>query len=254
MFPDLRTRLIGHPLIELPVVASTNKYAAEHLDLPELRHGTVILAHEQTGGRGQRDRSWISAGGLDLTFSIVLRPRDLKAQDQWILGRLSALAVYDAIRTVQPADVRVKWPNDVLVGVRKVAGILIENEVSGSRITSSILGIGVNVNTVDLHNDLHATSLRLITGQLHSRLELLESICQAFERRWYAWEESGDGAEQDYIDALWMRGRWASFELDGQPVKARPLDVDRDGRLIVELEDGRTEAFGLHRLRFGPRA
>jgi BirA family biotin operon repressor/biotin-[acetyl-CoA-carboxylase] ligase len=161
--------------------------------------------------------------------------------------------VHDAIRAVQPADVRVKWPNDVLIGLRKVAGILIENEVSGDRITCSIIGIGVNVNNVDLDNDLHATSLRLSTGQLHSRLELLESICQAFENRWSAWEDKGDGAERDYVDALWMRGRWASFELDGAPIKARPLDVDPDGRLIVELEDGRTEALGLHRIRFARR-
>ena len=253
MPPEFHTRIIGHPLIELPIVDSTNKYAAEHLDLPELRHGAVILAHEQTGGRGQRDRQWISASGLDLTFSIVLRPEALKAQDQWVLGRLSALAVHDVVRDLQPADVKVKWPNDVLVGLRKVAGILIQNEVAGGMITTSIIGIGINVNNTDLQHELFATSLRLVTGRPQGRIDILERICQAFEHRWNAWEERGEGAEGDYADALWMRGRWAAVMLDGRPAQARPLDVDAEGRLIVELETGGTQAFGLERLRFAPR-
>jgi BirA family biotin operon repressor/biotin-[acetyl-CoA-carboxylase] ligase len=253
METTFHTRFIGHQLIELSTVGSTNKYAAERLALSELRHGAVILAHEQTEGRGQRDRDWISAPDLDLTFSIVLLPERLKAGEQWVLGRLSALAVHDVVHALQPADVKVKWPNDILVGKRKVAGILIKNEVAGSMIVNSIIGIGVNVNNTALSNDLNATSLRLVTGRPQDRMEILEHICTAFEGRWTRWEEKGEGSEEEYGDALWARNRWVDMELDGMPVKARPLDVDDDGRLIVELEDGRTEVFGLDRLRFAPR-
>lgn len=249
----LGTRLIGRSVIELNTVGSTNNYAAEALRRSELQHGTVILAHEQTDGHGQRDRSWISARGLDLTFSIVLLPEGLNASDQWLLGQLSALAVHDAVRELQPAEVKVKWPNDVLVGLRKVAGILIRNEVAGARITSSIIGIGVNVNNADLEADLHATSLRLVTGQLLSRMEVLERICRAFEQRWIGWVERKEVPTDDYANALWARNRWVDVVLDGRTVKGRPLDVDADGRLILETENGLTQAYGLERLRFAPR-
>ena len=250
----MEARAIGQQVVELDSAPSTNKVAAERLDRSELRHGAVILAHEQTDGRGQRDRSWQSAPGLDLTFSIVLLPERLKAAEQFVLARISALAVYDVLRDLLPADVKVKWPNDVLVGPRKVAGILIKNEVVGAFITSSIVGIGVNVNNPDLDPDLNATSLKLVTGRDQDRRALLGRICAAFEERWARWEQGFDDSDDDYLHALWAHNRWVAFTLDGAPIKARPLDVDAEGRLIIEQEGGEVKAYGLDRLRFGPRS
>lgn len=244
---------IGAQLVELHSVASTNNYAAEHLALSELRHGAVILAHAQTEGRGQRERAWISAPGLDLTFSIVLVPEALDVADQFVLGRIAALAVHDTIRALQPADVKVKWPNDVLVGQRKIAGILIQNELSGHRVRNAVVGVGLNVNNAELPVDLNATSLRLVTGREHDRMDLLRSICRNFDQRWSSWESDRDPAMVDYVNALWARERWVPFMLDGTMIRARPLDVERDGRLIIEHEDGRVLPYGLERLRFGPR-
>ena len=250
----MRTRFIGQQLVELVSTPSTNNYAAERLALSELRHGAVILAHEQTAGRGQRERPWLSAPQLDLTFSIVLLPKDLKASEQFVLARISALAVHETVRTLQPADVKVKWPNDVLIGKRKVAGILIKNEVVGSLVHSSIIGIGLNVNNPDLSADMNATSLRLVTGQVQDRMALLELICASFEERWARWEGGRDTSVDDYLNALWSRSRWVAFELDGMAITARPIDVDAEGRLIIEHEDGSVKAYGMDRLRFGPRA
>lgn len=250
----MRTQLIGRQFIELASVPSTNNYAADHLALSELQHGAVVLAHEQTAGRGQRERSWISAPELDLTFSIVLIPRGLKVSEQFVLARIAALSVLEVVRELQPAEVRVKWPNDVLVGRRKIAGILIKNDVVAGLVTSAIVGIGLNVNNPELGADLNATSLRLVTGGRHDRMDLLDRICERFEGRWLAWDEGHDASEEEFNAQLWSRGRWADLELDGTPVKGRPLSVKADGRLMVEWENGEVGDFGTERLRFGPRS
>lgn len=256
----MATRLSGHPLIELDSVDSTNKYAADRLHLPELQHGTVILADEQTMGRGQRERTWVSAKGLDLTFSLVLRPQGLKAAGQFALAKVVALAVHDsvveALRTARGLGVgavHIKWPNDVLIGDRKVAGILIQNELAGERITASVVGVGLNVNSTELHQGLGSTSLRNEVGHPLDRAQVLNDVLARFDH----WSEVSQldpaAVDRAYADALWGRGRPMAVELDGASLIATPVDVDGHGRLRLRMPDGSEQAFGLDRLRFAPR-
>lgn len=244
---------IGVPIIAFDSIESTNKTAAELLRLSKVHHGAVILAREQTVGRGQRDRAWTAQPGLDLTMSVVLKPAALRAEEQFVLGKLAALAVADVARAIVAREVRIKWPNDVLVERRKLAGILIKNEVVGELVQNSIVGIGLNVNSTDLPETLMATSLRLETGRIEDLTGLVKAVCMAVDRRWAQWEHAPDTLAAEYTEQLWARGRWADLLLDGQPVVARPMDVDAHGRLIVEHEDGQVKAYGLDRLRFAPR-
>lgn len=244
---------IGEHLIELASVESTNKTAAELIALSKAPHGTVILAHEQTAGRGQRGRTWQAAAALDLTLSIVLEPEELRAEDQFSLSKLAALALYDVVSVLLPGRVLVKWPNDILVDRRKVAGILIECDLVGERVRNAVLGIGLNVNSTDLPEELAATSLRLETGVEQDRLALLDALLDAFRKRYERWEVDRTGQDRDFTAALWSRGRWADLLLDGEAVSLRPMDVDRHGRLLVEDADGKVLAYGLDRLRFAPR-
>jgi BirA family biotin operon repressor/biotin-[acetyl-CoA-carboxylase] ligase len=250
---DGRISALGGPFIELPSVESTNKTAAELLRLSKLRHGSVILAHEQTAGRGQRGRQWISAPGRDLALSIVVAPPALRADGQFVLAKLAALAVHDTVASLVPGEVRIKWPNDVLVDRRKVAGILIENELAGERVAWSIIGIGLNVNSTDLPEELAATSLALERGGELDRMAVLDTLLQRFKALWDAWTTGSLDWEAAYTDRLWSRGRWADLLLDGQPVQGRPVDVDGQGRLLVEMPGGGVGAFALDRLRFAPR-
>jgi BirA family biotin operon repressor/biotin-[acetyl-CoA-carboxylase] ligase len=244
-----RTGIIGAQWVELPSVDSTNKYAAEALRLSKLRHGAVILAHEQTGGRGQRGRTWRSATGLDLTCSIVLQPTALKADEQFRIAQATALAVHAVVAPLVPGEVRVKWPNDILVDRAKVAGILIQNELAGERIAWTIVGIGLNVNSTDMEAEHRATSLRLSSGRLFPVPDVLQRLCQALEEQWHVLETDPYELGRRYLDRLWSRGRWAAAELDGNALMVRPMDVDGQGRLIVEREDGSVLAYGLDRLR-----
>jgi BirA family transcriptional regulator, biotin operon repressor / biotin---[acetyl-CoA-carboxylase] ligase len=245
--------IIGDHLIELDSVESTNKTAAELIGLSKAVHGTVILAREQTGGRGQRGRVWRTEPGLDLALSLVLLPSKLRAEDQFSLSKMAALAVYDTIRVLVSGEVRIKWPNDVLVERRKMAGILIECDLAGDRVRTAVVGIGLNVNSNAFDEDLAASSLQLETGLNMDLKAVRERLCTALQRRYAQWETGGNSLDADYSQALWAKGRWAEMLLDGTPESLRPMDVDRHGRLLVEHEGGKVAAYGLDRLRFAPR-
>lgn len=244
---------IGTPIIAFDTLESTNKTAAELLSLSKVQHGAVILAREQTAGRGQRGRTWTAQPGLDLTASVVLKPPALRAEDQFVLGKMAALAVAEVTRMLVPTDVRIKWPNDVLVERKKIAGILIKNEVVGELVQSSVVGVGINANSSGFPEEMTATSLLLETGRVVDVKVLLDHLCKALDRRWRAFENGEDGLAAEYTEHLWARGRWTDLLLDGQCIVARPMDVDAHGRLIVEHEGGAVNAYGLDRLRFAPR-
>jgi BirA family biotin operon repressor/biotin-[acetyl-CoA-carboxylase] ligase len=247
---------IGEELVRLATVDSTNNYAAKGVAQGEFRHGTVILAHEQTAGQGQRGRHWIMAPGLDLALSVVLLPEQLTAMAQFKVAKLAALAVHDTVAGIladagrDVAEVRVKWPNDVLVGRNKVAGILIVNELKGAAVASSIVGIGLNVNSTGPEGETGATSLYRETGRTSDLEQVRILLCGNLERWWAHLAADDTHIASAYSACLWAKGRFSGFTLDGAAIQARPLDVDAAGRLIVEDEAGSVAAYGLERLRF----
>ncbi len=247
---------IGEIIHRLSTVDSTNNYAAKGISEGRFAHGTVILAKEQTQGRGQRGRQWLTAPGLDLAMSVVLLPERLPAMAQFSLAKAAALAVHDVVAEVlatagkDQAEGRIKWPNDVLVGRSKVAGILIENELHGGFVASAVIGIGINVDSVGLESGLAATSLRQEAGSAVGVEPVLALLCQRLEAWWSMVRDCPDAISTAYADRLWAKGRFADFTLDGKDYRARPLEVDAAGRLIVEDDQGSVQAYGLERLRF----
>lgn len=244
---------IGENVIELDVVESTNKTAAELLSLSKAMHGTVILANMQTQGRGQRGRVWHTGVGLDLALSVIVLPPALRVEEQFGLSKMVALAVRDSVQAFVRQDVRIKWPNDILVERRKLAGILIECELVADRVRSAIIGIGLNVNSCDFEAQLVASSLHLESGLNVDRKAVLDILLEALRTRYSQWIGDPNGVDVDYTAALWSKDRWADMVLDGVVENLRPIDVDRWGRLLVEHLGGRVAAYGLDRLRFAPR-
>lgn len=224
----------------------------------EAEHGTVVITEEQTAGRGQRGRSWNSAPGLDLMMSVVLVPDRMRVDAQFTVAKAMALAVHEVVAGAlervgkDPERCRIKWPNDILVDDRKIAGILIENELQGTTLRSCIVGIGINVNSRAIEELRHATSLFLETGAPMDREALLETLFHNLERWWK--QALVDRAEvgSAFSDRLWAKGRYADLLLDGAPCSARVLDVDAGGRLVVEDDAGAVATYGLERLRFLP--
>ena len=136
---------IGNKIVRLDSVDSTNNFAANLLREGKIGHGTVILADEQTAGRGQRGASWHSQGGMNLIFSVFVEHDNLSVDEQAHITHWVSLSVNDLLRAHDIASF-IKWPNDLLVEDEKIGGILIENQLSGAFIRSSIIGVGLNVN------------------------------------------------------------------------------------------------------------
>ncbi|MDN5345181.1 MAG: BirA family transcriptional regulator, partial [Clostridia bacterium] len=190
---DLRTSWLGRNLYYYEEVGSTNLVARELADggAPE---GTVVIAESQTDGRGRRGRSWLSPPRRGIWFSVVLRPRMAPAQAAQ-LTLLAAVAIAAAIRQQTGLPPGIKWPNDLLVGGRKVCGILTEIKAEMDAIEYIVIGAGLNVNleAPDFSPEVRplATSLYLELGRPVTRLPLLQGILWQLEQWYERWQEEG---------------------------------------------------------------
>lgn len=174
-------------IITVPEALSTNSLIRE-MDLP---HGAALRAVNQTAGRGQRGNSWEAEPGKNLTFSVILRPQSFPAERQFLISQASAVAcarlVTDILRQANlPLEAQVKWPNDIYVGHKKIVGMLIENTLSGQFVSSSVIGIGLNVNqTLFLSDAPNPVSLANLTGSNydidHIARRLLDLILGYFD-------------------------------------------------------------------------
>lgn len=257
------------PVIQrVPECRSTSAVLAA---MPDAPHGTVVVTDRQTAGRGQRGNSWEAQPGANLTFSLLLRPQAIPAAGQFELSMIVALEVAACVRRAlagapDAPRVCVKWPNDIYVGDRKIAGILIENSLSGSGIERSIAGIGLNVNQRRFLSDApNPTSIIHYTGTPMPLSALLESLCTsiltALERYETAitadsanTEASGSEAPGDshsearevllarYRAELWRgQGEHPFHEPGGATFLASISAIAPDGTLT--LSTGKTYAF-----------
>jgi BirA family biotin operon repressor/biotin-[acetyl-CoA-carboxylase] ligase len=218
-------------IVRLGRVASTQAvaFALAEEGAPD---GTAVVADTQTGGRGRRGRTWVDEPGASLLVSVLLRPR-LPADRLPLLSLTAAVAVAEALERVAGLAPRLKWPNDVLVGGRKIAGILLESCLDGHPAAATIiLGVGINVGQTAFPPDLvgRATSVRLERGAALDRETLLSGLLDALDR-WRACLETA-GFEP-------VRARWRALadtlgrrvEVDG--VAGTAVDVDATGALVV---------------------
>lgn len=227
-------------IYRLQETASTSSYVKEQL--PEAEHGTIVSAHTQTSGRGQRGNSWEAEPGKNLTFSIVLRPEWVDARKQYAVSEAVATAVAETLReyTGEPEMVAVKWPNDIYYGDGKISGILIENTLTGSRIERSIAGIGINVNQMEFRSDApNPVSLRQLTGREYDTDELLERTAERIMANVEALKEGHEAIHRRYLSMLWRReGEHPYRTPGGEEFMARIEDVAPTGMLSLRHADG----------------
>jgi len=156
--------IIGSEIIFLSNVVSTNTTAADYIRSGMTREGMVIRAGYQSAGKGQLGNSWESEDGKNLLFSIILFPNMLAATEQFLLCEFISLGIHDYLNTII-SGCKIKWPNDIYAGDDKIAGILIENSLAGNAITSSVAGIGLNINQEVFSEQIpNPVSLKMITG------------------------------------------------------------------------------------------
>jgi len=234
----LGTDTLGRCIECYQVIDSTNRRAVEwaRTGAPD---GALVLAEEQTAGRGRLGRQWHAPAGSALLCSLVLRPSLQPAQAQRAT-MLCSLAVLDAIRREAGATALVKWPNDVLLSGHKVAGILTELGVEGQVLQYVVVGIGLNVNldvAVMPETMVPATSLMAEVGAPVSRLALLCRMLEAMEGRYRALAE-GWLPHDEWRSHLATLGTWVRVHTGSSVIDGEAIDVDIDGALVVRRADG----------------
>lgn len=234
----MQTLFIGQQHIKLSRIDSTNRYAQDLAKNGLLHNGAIISATEQFSGKGQRGSTWHSFAGKNLTISIFLKPSFLKANQQFLISQCIALAVCDCVKLYCKNHVFIKWPNDILINDKKAAGILIENTLKNDYIDYSIIGIGLNVNQCEFENLPQATSLKLQTGNDFLIDEVLNDLCKQIEKRYFQLINDSSAIQKNYLENLYRYKSFANYHYKGNEVFAQIIDIDDNGKLILEKEDG----------------
>ncbi len=202
--------MLGRKMIQIDSVDSTNNYVAKLLIEQKIEHGTVIMAEEQTAGKGQRGTVWSSKPGENLIFSIYLDTAKLSVREQFVLTQFVSVSVAEMLRK-QGLNPVVKWPNDVLINHKKIAGILIENQLSGQNLNGTIVGIGLNVNQIEF-GELNATSMCLEKNQKMAVQEIAFSLIHELNRFWeYVENRDFNLLNQLYLSNMWLLNVPAKF-------------------------------------------
>lgn len=206
---------------------------------------TVIVTDEQSAGKGQGKNTWVSEPGKNLLCSIIY-PFKQKAEKQSYISRAVSLALSDLV-SLYSADYSIKWPNDILMDKKKVAGILIEHNISGAHIQYSIIGIGLNVNQEVFPAGIDAISLIHSTGTKFRIKEILSTLMACIDGRLYLYEnQKWDDLNSSYHSLLYGYNHECRFRLNnGKEFNAINKGVDEFGRMILE-HGGKTEHYDLN--------
>ena len=232
----LAGRIIGHRIHHYDLIGSTMDEARK-LAAEGAAEGTVVIAEEQTAGRGRFDRPWVSPRGENLSFSVILTP------PASLLPYMNMAATLAVARTVADcADLMptIKWPNDVRVGGLKISGILIETAIESEDTVFANVGIGVNVNfDPSLYAEIAdiSTSLYRETGQRRNRTPVLRTLLEHFDDA-YAAVCAGKSLTADWSAMLDTLGRTVSLRSQHETIKGVAESVDEQGNLLVRLSDG----------------
>ena len=217
--------------------------------------GFVVWADYQTAGRGQGTNTWESERGKNLTFSMMIRPRQVAASEQFILSMAHALVLKKALDAYpQPLPKRkgvfsIKWPNDIYWNDRKISGTLIENRLQGSYISECIIGTGINVNQQRFVSDApNPVSLRQIVGEDVDREELLHTILELWSEMMDTWNP--EEIRKSYRQQMYRGEGWFEYSDKDGPFTARLVSVEDDGHLVLCDTNGRERRYGFKEVTF----
>ncbi len=240
---ELRTRVLGRVLHHFFRVTSTNDVAQE-LAQRGGAEGAIVIAEEQSQGRGRLGRLWFSEKGVGIYLSLILRP-PLKPRQAPILNLAAAVAVSQAIEGACSLPTDIKWPNDVLIGGRKCCGILTEMSADIDRIKFIIVGVGINVNHKSFPRSLegYASSLRLEGGRRYSRIEIVLSLLNNLERLYLDLLARGSDIVLDQWTqrSSYARGKEVSVDLGDRQIHGTTAGLSKEGALRIRLSNGQTE-------------
>jgi BirA family transcriptional regulator, biotin operon repressor / biotin---[acetyl-CoA-carboxylase] ligase len=228
--------VIGQPFYILDKVDSTNNYAMEQVNIGTVTSGTAWFAMEQTAGKGQRGKQWLSPPGENIMLTIALQPGMLPLSRQFMLSVTVALGTWDFFSRHAGDETGVKWSNDIYWRDRKAGGILIENILRGNTWQYAIIGIGLNINQTAFPAHLpNPVSLRQITGKEWDAISLAKELCACLHERIQQLHPSTyESLLNEYKSKLFRLQQPGLYRMNGEYFEGIIRDVLPDGRLCLE--------------------
>ena len=238
-------------IIKLNATNSTNTYLKNLLKEKQVKDLSCIWALSQTQGRGQQGAKWISEPGKNLTFSVLKKFENLSSEYHFLLNMEVSLAIFRTLKKLYIPDLAVKWANDILSSKKKICGILIENTLHKEQISSSIIGIGVNVNQVFFNDLPNVSSLQKIMGHPFDLEEVLLLICQELEVSLKSLSPTRfETMLDEYHTHLFRKDKPSTFEYpNGERFMGYIRGVSHNGQLQVEQEDALMSSFSLKEIK-----
>lgn len=241
--------VIGKRFTKLLSVDSTNNYAMQQIQNGIAKHGDAYFAFEQTAGKGQFNKKWLSAKGENIILSVVLNTSNLLISQQFLLNMVAALSIHKLFNNYTTEKIKIKWPNDIYCRDRKAAGLLIENIVHGKKWQFAIAGFGININQNSFPDSLkNPVSLNQLTGKNYDTVELAKQLCAILDKNLLQlFSGKGELILKTYNDELYKRNEIVKFKQGSKVFSGQVKSVDNFGRLIIEsgieqaFENGRLE-------------
>lgn len=240
-------------ILLLDTVDSTNRYLADMLKNGLLPNGYCVCSEFQESGRGQVGNVWESQKGQNLLISILLHSEKIPLDKQFLLSKVVSIAICQFLEK-NSISAKIKYPNDIFYGDKKIAGILIENQITGNKMKYSIVGIGLNVNQLEFeaNNSRTATSMRQITGIIYDRQLLLSNLRSLIVDLVEDFDvEHKDFYKKLYFANLYRRDGFYKYETaDGETFEAKIVDIADDGMLQLITDNGIEYNFYFKQVRF----
>ncbi|MEN8138207.1 MAG: biotin--[acetyl-CoA-carboxylase] ligase [Bacteroidota bacterium] len=231
-------------IFKYDAVDSTNDLLLKWAENESISSGSIIWANNQYKGRGQFGRVWESKPGDNLTFSMLIRHDSLQVMEQFMLSKAISVAILKSLLIISP-NFHIKWPNDIYLNGKKVAGILIENSIKGRYIGYSVVGVGVNVNQRKFSDHIvNASSIYNESGvelELHNLLNQIADHIEFFVN--YVYRQRYEKITDVYLKYLYKLNEISVFEKDGKIFNGIIRGVDEFGRVNIELEDDEIVTF-----------
>lgn len=238
-------------IIKLSAIPSTNTFLKELSANENLPEFTVVVAENQQEGKGQRGSNWTSESGKNLTFSVLVKNFTAKHDSIFVLNILVANALLNTLNKFHIPNVAIKWPNDILSGKKKIAGILIENSFKSANEITSIIGIGLNVNQTNFQDLPLASSLAVVTNRLFDKDQLLTEIVTEMKLLLEKLSHSNaDFLWKTYHQNLFMKDKVASFQVGNEkPFSAVIQGVSVEGKLLLLQEDDLVHEYDIKEIK-----
>ena len=238
-------------IIKLNAIDSTNRFLKELAQEATAENYTIVVANQQTDGKGQRGASWISESDKGLTFSLLYNNLQESAINLFELNCIVAFSIVEALQSISLIKFQIKWPNDILAENKKIGGVLIENSFKNQQEVVSVIGIGINVNQLHFENLPQASSLALLESKTFDKEEIMIKIAKQLKFNLENAHKIGSNFYWErYHELLYKRGVVSAFEDgNGNQFVGKISAVTREGKLQLELENNVLSIFDIKEIK-----